>query len=120
MSPMRFAAIWFVVSLSIALPAQAAEEGFVSLFDGKTLQGWTVNCLARDKELAAKAWSVWEGSTLSLYEDPNRLSQFAADYYALAFARIECHYFANGGFAAVMTLVLLAVLASACSRDEGS
>lgn len=47
---------------------------------------------------AAKAWSVWEGSTLSLYEDPNRLTQFAADYYALAFARIECHYFVNGGF----------------------
>ncbi len=47
---------------------------------------------------AAKAWSVWEGSTLSLYEDPNRLAQFAADFYALAFARIECHYFVNGGF----------------------
>lgn len=47
---------------------------------------------------AAKAWSVWEGSTLSLYEDPNRLTQFAADFYALAFARIECHYFVNRGF----------------------
>jgi proline iminopeptidase len=47
---------------------------------------------------AAKAWSVWEGSTLSLYQDPARVAQFAAEAYALAFARIECHYFQNRGF----------------------
>lgn len=47
---------------------------------------------------AAKAWSVWEGSTLSLLQDPERIRHFAADRYALAFARIECHYFVNGGF----------------------
>ena len=28
----------------------------------------------------------------------SRLEKFAADDYALAFARIECHYFMNGGF----------------------
>ena len=47
---------------------------------------------------AAKAWSVWEGSTLSLYEDPERVRHFANESYALAFARIECHYFFNRGF----------------------
>lgn len=47
---------------------------------------------------AAKAWSVWEGSTLSLMQDPERIRQFGADAYAIAFARIECHYFVNGGF----------------------
>lgn len=47
---------------------------------------------------AARAWSVWEGSTLSLYEDPARVRMFAHDHYALAFARIECHYFVNKGF----------------------
>ncbi|MDA7946782.1 MAG: prolyl aminopeptidase [Hyphomicrobiaceae bacterium] len=47
---------------------------------------------------AARAWSVWEGTTLSLLPDENRVSHFAQDDYALAFARIECHYFANGGF----------------------
>jgi proline iminopeptidase len=47
---------------------------------------------------AAKAWSVWEGSTLSLLPDPERIKRFGADEYALAFARIECHYFVNGGF----------------------
>ena len=47
---------------------------------------------------AAKAWSVWEGSTLSLYEDPDRIRHFAHEAYALAFARIECHFFVNHGF----------------------
>jgi proline iminopeptidase len=47
---------------------------------------------------AAKAWSVWEGTTLSLHIDRARVASFAADAYALAFARIECHYFMNGGF----------------------
>ena len=47
---------------------------------------------------AAKAWSVWEASTLSLLPDAERIRNFSADAYALAFARIECHYFINGGF----------------------
>ena len=47
---------------------------------------------------AARAWSVWEASTLSLIEDPERIKQFANEAYALAFARIECHYFVNRGF----------------------
>jgi proline iminopeptidase len=47
---------------------------------------------------AARAWSVWEGSTLSLLHDPERVRLFGADAYAIAFARIECHYFVNRGF----------------------
>ena len=47
---------------------------------------------------AARAWSVWEGSTLSLIQDHERLKLFSTDSYAIAFARIECHYFANRGF----------------------
>ncbi len=47
---------------------------------------------------AARAWSVWEGSTLALIPDEERISHFSADAYALAFARIECHYFVNRGF----------------------
>lgn len=47
---------------------------------------------------AAEAWSVWEGTTLSLIEDPMRVRSFANPAYALAFARIECHYFVNKGF----------------------
>ncbi|MGE5513158.1 MAG: prolyl aminopeptidase [Bacteroidota bacterium] len=47
---------------------------------------------------AARAWSVWEGTTLSLHQDPERIKLFSADAYAIAFARIECHYFVNRGF----------------------
>jgi proline iminopeptidase len=47
---------------------------------------------------AAKAWSIWEGSTLSLLPDPDRINLFGADTYAIAFARIEAHYFVNHGF----------------------
>jgi proline iminopeptidase len=31
-------------------------------------------------------------------QDPDRLKLFSADTYAIAFARIECHYFVNRGF----------------------
>jgi proline iminopeptidase len=52
-----------------------------------------------DRQLAAaKAWSIWEGTTLSLLQDTDRIRMFGVDSYALAFARIECHYFVNGGF----------------------
>mgnify|MGYP003390043389 CR=1 FL=1 len=47
---------------------------------------------------AARAWSIWEGSTLSLHQDVERIKLFAAETYAIAFARIECHYFMNRGF----------------------
>jgi proline iminopeptidase len=47
---------------------------------------------------AARAWSIWEGTTLSLIPEPDRVARFGADTYALAFARIESHYFVNAGF----------------------
>ncbi len=47
---------------------------------------------------AARAWSAWEGTTLSLTVDPERVRSFSEDRYALAFARIESHYFVNRGF----------------------
>jgi proline iminopeptidase len=48
--------------------------------------------------VAARAWSAWEGTTLSLFQDPERVAKFRDDSYALAFARIESHYFVNKGF----------------------
>jgi proline iminopeptidase len=47
---------------------------------------------------AARAWSMWEGATLALKPDESRIRAFGADQFAIAFARIECHYFQNGGF----------------------
>jgi len=47
---------------------------------------------------AAQAWSVWEASTSLLRQDPTFIDAHKGDAFALAFARIECHYFVNGGF----------------------
>ena len=47
---------------------------------------------------AARAWSVWEAATSFLYQDPAFMHSHEEDAFALAFARIECHYFVNGGF----------------------
>ncbi len=47
---------------------------------------------------AARAWSVWEGSTLKLIPDPETIAHFDETHTALALARIECHYFVNNAF----------------------
>jgi proline iminopeptidase len=47
---------------------------------------------------AARAWSIWEGKTSYLLPAPGDWAKNAEDEFALAFARIECHYFTNGGF----------------------
>ncbi len=46
----------------------------------------------------AKAWSVWEGSTITLRPNRDHATAHADDHFALAFSRIENHYFVNGGF----------------------
>ena len=53
---------------------------------------------AHEQRTCARAWSQWEANTLSLRPDPKLISEFGADPFALAFARIECHYFINRGF----------------------
>ncbi|MBI1773803.1 MAG: prolyl aminopeptidase [Proteobacteria bacterium] len=47
---------------------------------------------------AARAWSLWEGETITLLPDPKLSESHAEDRFALAFARIENHYFVNSGF----------------------
>ncbi|MFJ4651514.1 prolyl aminopeptidase [Nocardia sp. NPDC088792] len=47
---------------------------------------------------AAVAWSTWEGATSSLLPQPDRVAETADPRFALAFARIENHYFVNHGF----------------------
>jgi proline iminopeptidase len=46
----------------------------------------------------ARAWSMWEAASLSLLPDPARVAAFGEPRYAVAFARIEAHYFQNRGF----------------------
>ncbi|KCZ48162.1 MULTISPECIES: prolyl aminopeptidase [unclassified Hyphomonas] len=53
----------------------------------------------REEQLrCAKAWSVWEGETITLLPEPSTSDQFHEAEFALAFARIENHYFIHAGW----------------------
>jgi proline iminopeptidase len=47
---------------------------------------------------AAKAWSIWEAETITLLPDPAITAQHGGDDFALAFARIENHFFVHTGW----------------------
>ena len=47
---------------------------------------------------AAREWARWEGETITLLPDPKVSAAFYGDDYALAFARIENHYFTHAGW----------------------
>lgn len=47
---------------------------------------------------AARAWSVWEGSTSKLYPSEDLMNHWEGEQEALSLARIECHYFMNNSF----------------------
>jgi proline iminopeptidase len=50
------------------------------------------------KLAAAKAWSIWEGETITLLPDTQTATTFHDGHFALAFARIENHYFFHNGW----------------------
>lgn len=53
----------------------------------------------RDAQVrAAKEWARWEGETLTLLPDPAVSDAFYDEDYAVAFARIENHYFVHAGW----------------------
>jgi len=47
---------------------------------------------------AAQAWSTWEAATSFLLQDEEFINSHVDPHFALSFARIENHYFVNGGF----------------------
>jgi proline iminopeptidase len=47
---------------------------------------------------AARAWSIFEGSTSKLFIDQQLIDDFGSPEKAVALARIECHYFLNNCF----------------------
>lgn len=47
---------------------------------------------------AAKAWAIWEGETITLLPSPDLSASFSESHFALAFARVENHYFVHGGW----------------------
>ena len=49
---------------------------------------------------AGLAWTTWEAATSTLEFSPEHVAEFSDPEFALAFARIENHYFFNGGWLA--------------------
>ena len=53
----------------------------------------------RQKQVeAAIAWSSWEGQTITLLPEPETSDRFGEADFAIAFARIENHYFVHAGW----------------------
>lgn len=50
------------------------------------------------REVAAKEWSMWEGSLVTLHPDPNLEQSFGEINYAISMATIECHFWMNNMF----------------------
>lgn len=53
---------------------------------------------AEERLTAARAWSIWEARTSKLLVSEDLVARYEDATFALAFARIECHYFVHRGF----------------------
>jgi len=68
---------------------------------GNMLEAYYRRLTSEDESVrleAARAWSVWEGSTSKLIPDQNLIDDFSEASKALPLARIEAHYFINNAF----------------------
>jgi proline iminopeptidase len=75
-------------------PIPVAERGNMMAAYRKRLTGED-----RKAQLeAAVAWSTWEGETITLLPDPATSGKFGEDEFAIAFARIENHFFVHAGW----------------------
>lgn len=75
-------------------PIPEAERGDMITAYRKRLVGED-----REEQLrCAKAWSIWEGETITLLPEPATSDTFHEADFALAFARIENHYFTHAGW----------------------
>lgn len=80
-------------------------EDYLSLIPkeerGDLVKAYYKRLTGSDKETqlkAARAWSIWEGKTSKLLPDTAFADHYGEDEFALAFARIECHYFTHSGW----------------------
>lgn len=75
-------------------PIPEAERGAMMAAYRKRLTGDD-----REKQIeAALAWSQWEGQTITLLPEPSTSDKFGEADFALAFARIENHFFVHAGW----------------------
>ncbi|AZA14005.1 prolyl aminopeptidase [Corynebacterium choanae] len=91
----------YLAPIDAALRPSATDQHGRTHLDGVDLIGVYHELLHDDDRQvvarAARAWSVWEGSTSRLHI-PQDLGDHGQERFDIAFARIENHYFVNGGF----------------------
>ncbi len=75
-------------------PIPEAERGDLMAAYHRRLTGASSD----ERIAAARAWALWEGETITLLPNLEFTAQHSEDRFALAFARIENHYFVNAGF----------------------
>jgi len=75
-----------------AIP-QAERHDLISAFHRRLTSGDKAEQIA-----AARAWSLWEAATSYLHVNQNNIENWGEENFAIAIARIECHYFVNRGF----------------------
>jgi proline iminopeptidase len=95
---------WFYQRGASALYADAWEkyvEPIPEAERGDLLGAFHRRLTSDDPEVrarAARAWSVWEGSTSCLHPNRALIEKTGGDEFSIAFARIECHYFVHRAF----------------------
>ena len=77
----------------IQLIPTAERNDLIGAFHRRLTSGDRATQLA-----AARAWSVWEAATSYLFVNEDNVRRWSDEEFALAVARIECHYFVHGGF----------------------
>ncbi|MEX6505479.1 prolyl aminopeptidase [Jiella sp. M17.18] len=75
-------------------PIPEAERGDMMMAYRRRLVGED----PAEQLVAAKSWSIWEGETITLLPDEGLTRDFSDGHFALAFARIENHYFVHRGW----------------------
>lgn len=75
----------------LVAPIPEAERGdLVRAYHRRLTTGTVAEQIA-----AARAWSLYEGETITLLPDPAMSAQHDDGHFALAFARLETHYFVH-------------------------
>ncbi len=101
---------WFLYGMRSVFPEPWREfAGFIPEAErGDLLAAYHRRLIDPDPAvhlLAARRWSVYEGSCSTLLPNPALVADFASDRVALGLARIEAHYFANRLFLPEDTLL---------------
>jgi proline iminopeptidase len=75
-----------------AIPVSERQDLIAAFY--KRLTGGNRNEVVK----AARAWSVWEAATSFIHTNSDMIDKWEGEDFAIAIARIECHYFVNKGF----------------------